>query len=199
MDIYLASGNAHKLEEIQALLDGLPITLHSANSLGGMPDVDENAPDMPGNARLKAQALLALAPANAWVLADDSGLCVKALFGAPGVRSARFAGENATDADNNAKLLDALKIVPSEKRLARFVCVFCLLSTDGEHLFQGELLGRIADAPRGTEGFGYDPLFIPKGYEQTLAELGPDIKNTISHRAAAAASLKKWLSGNSTE
>lgn len=195
INLYLASGNAHKLQEIQAMLSGLPLSVRSAKELGGMPDVDESAPDFAGNALIKAQALKALAPEEAWILADDSGLAVEALNGAPGVRSARYAGEDASDSQNNAKLLGALAGVPAQQRGASFHCVFCLLGPGTEAFFEGQCHGRILDSSQGSAGFGYDPLFLPDGEEKTFAELGNESKNQISHRANAAKQLRLWLAG----
>ncbi|MEM9226851.1 MAG: RdgB/HAM1 family non-canonical purine NTP pyrophosphatase [Verrucomicrobiota bacterium] len=195
-DIYLATGNAHKVEEIAAMLAATvpDARVHSAKALGGMPHVDETGDTFLANARLKAHALLPLLPEGTYALADDSGLCVDALDGAPGVISARYSGLNATDADNNAKLLRDLADIPTEQRTARFVCVFCLLAEDGsEQVFEGACPGRMIDAPRGVTGFGYDPLFVPEGYTDTFAELGAEIKNRLSHRARAVEKLTVWL------
>ncbi len=194
--IYLATGNDHKAAEFDAIFaaSGLPCAVRSARELGGMPEVDENAGTFSGNALIKAHALRALAPADALVLADDSGLCVDALGGAPGVISARYAGVGAGTAANNAKLLAALEGVPPGKRTARFVCVLALLDGAGkETLFEGVCEGRIIGGLTGTGGFGYDPMFIPEGYERTFAELPGAVKNALSHRGQAAAFLLRWL------
>jgi XTP/dITP diphosphohydrolase len=196
--LFLATGNTHKQAELRTLLASArqAWTVESAAALGGLPPVDENADTFAGNALLKARALRALAPADAWVLADDSGLEVDALDGAPGVRSARYAGPNAGDAANNAKLLRELAAVPESRRGARFVCVLALLAPDGsEHLFEGVCNGRIGAVPAGASGFGYDPLFIPNGYAQTFAELGAEVKNRLSHRARAREQLLAHLGG----
>lgn len=200
--LYLATGNAHKLDELQQILGTIPgLTVLGADALGGMPQVEENAPDFVGNARLKAQALLPRLAAQhtpakdhrTYILADDSGLAVDALDGAPGVKSARYAGNKATAADNNTKLLEALASTPPTRRSARFVCVFVLLTPDSEHTFRGECPGRIALLPSGRGGFGYDPLFIPDGHTRSFADLGEDIKNQISHRAHASRALRQHL------
>jgi XTP/dITP diphosphohydrolase len=196
--LFLATGNAHKQAELRALLASArqAWTVAGAAALGGMPPVEENADTFAGNALRKARALRALAPADAWVLADDSGLEVEALDGAPGVRSARYAGPGADDAANNAKLLHELAAVPESRRGARFVCVLALLAPDGsERLFEGACAGRIGAAPAGAGGFGYDPLFIPEGYAQTFAELGAEVKNRLSHRARAREQLLAHLGG----
>ena len=124
-------------------------------------------------------------------LADDSGLEVDALGGRPGVRSARYAGEDATDAENNQKLLEALRDVPDAQRTARFRCAIALVDANGREvaLVEGTCEGRIGREPKGSHGFGYDPLFMPDGFTQTIAELGPETKDQISHRAKAAAKL----------
>lgn len=193
MRIFLASANAHKLEELRALLGGAgrAATVESAAALGGMPEVDESADTFAGNAELKASALLERIPAGDWVLADDSGLEVEALGGAPGVRSARFAGPAATDAENIGKLLRMLTGVPC--RSARFVCVLCLKSRQTTRYFEGVCAGRILESPVGREGFGYDPLFQPDGYEGSFAQLGALIKARHSHRARAVAALADWM------
>jgi XTP/dITP diphosphohydrolase len=168
--------------------------LVDASACGGMPKVDESAPDFAGNAALKARALRARAPAGWWLLADDSGLAVDALDGAPGVRSARFAGADGDSAANNRKLLADLAGLPPEQRGARFVCVLCLIDPAGsEHFFTGTCAGRILEAPQGTGGFGYDPLFQPDGDTRSFASMPPAEKNHQSHRARAVAACAQWL------
>jgi XTP/dITP diphosphohydrolase len=172
----------------------LPWAVEGASALGGMPPVDENAGTFSGNALLKARALQKLAPAGTWVLADDSGLEVQALGGAPGVHSARYAGAGAKDGANTEKLLRALEIIPDSARAARFVCVLALLGPKGEEkLFEGECRGRIGRTLAGGGGFGYDPVFFPDGFDKTFAELGDDVKNKISHRALALRKLFNYL------
>jgi XTP/dITP diphosphohydrolase len=198
MQIYLATGNAHKLRELQQMFAAaaLPWTVEGAAELGGMPPVEENAGTFFGNALLKARALKKLAPKGAWVLADDSGLEVQALGGAPGVYSARYAGAGAKDGANTEKLLRTLEIIPDGSRAARFVCVLALLGPGGEEkIFEGDCRGRIGRAPSGGGGFGYDPVFFPDGFEKTFAELGDDVKNKISHRARALQKLFNYLRG----
>lgn len=188
--LIIASGNAHKVEEFEGLLDGLGFDVVSAKVCGGMPEVDENGDTFAANAQLKAEALRELAPADAWVLADDSGLEVDALNGAPGIYSARYAGSEASDGANLAKLLDALKSVPDGQRGARFRCVLCLIDPDGfiSH-YDGSCEGQMAQGATGSEGFGYDPAFVPDGYTQSFGELGEAVKSELSHRARAC----KWL------
>jgi len=196
MKIYLASGNAHKAREFQALADagGLPVEIISATAAGGMPAVVEDAGTFAGNARKKAQALKARLPAGAWALADDSGLCVAALDGAPGVESAYYAGPRASGAENLAKLVTSLRDVPEDRRAACFVCVLVLVGPDGEeHVFEGRCEGTLRREPAGAGGFGYDPVFVPTGYNQTFAELAGEVKNRLSHRGRAWANLAAWL------
>lgn len=186
--VFLATGNAHKLHEMRALLEASPlagrVSLESASVVGGMPAVEENAPDFEGNARLKAEALLRLCPSGTYALADDSGLEVTALGGAPGVFSARYAGVGATDAANVARLLAELRDVPV--RTARFVCVLALVGGDGPpRCFTGTCAGTIAETLSGSGGFGYDPVFVPEGHTATFASLPPEVKAALSHRAVA--------------
>lgn len=196
MNITLASGNAHKVAEFQLLVQaaGLPIAITSAKSVGGMPAVVEDAGTFAGNARKKALALAARLPAGAWVLADDSGLCVDFLGGAPGVEAAYYAGPQGDGAANLAKLVSALQGVADDRSGAHFVCVLFLAGPDGqEHVFEGRCDGRLLRAPRGGAGFGYDPLFVPDGHTGSFAELGETVKNGLSHRARAWARLADWL------
>lgn len=198
LKFYFASGNAHKAAELQALADAsrLPVEIVSARVVGGMPAVLEDAGSFTGNARKKALALRPLVPADAWVLADDSGLCVDALDGAPGVESAYYAGPEGDGAANLAKLIDVLRAVPAVRRTARFTCVLVLLAPDAtEHVFEGHCKGRLLHEPRGGDGFGYDPLFVPDGLDQSFAEAGDEVKNGLSHRARAWGRLAAWLRG----
>jgi len=190
--LVLASGNPHKAEEMRTLAadSGLALEVLSATAFGGMPAVTEDTGTFPGNARRKAQALHARLPAGHWSLADDSGLCVDALEGAPGVESAYYAGPAGDPAANLAKLVAVMAEVPPAARGAHFVCVLCLLDPAGrESLFEGRCAGRLALAPDGGGGFGYDPLFIPEGHSATLARLGDAAKNRLSHRARAWSAL----------
>jgi XTP/dITP diphosphohydrolase len=228
--LLIATRNAHKAQEIQTIL-GKKFHYLTLRDFPNAPAVVEDAPMFAGNATKKAVALAEWAAGNStpfaagrgvgavFVLADDSGLEVDALGGAPGVLSARFAAgdsagpANSSDVANNTKLQRMLVRVPMEKRTARFRCVMALtpvatgvkenrspvcdaneleLQTE---LFEGACEGRIGFAPRGQGGFGYDPLFLPDGYRETFAELGEAIKNRISHRARALAHLKTRLAG----
>jgi len=183
--IHLATGNAHKAQEMQALADasGLPVRIVAAAK---MPPVAEDTGTFTGNARKKARALQALLPPDAWVLADDSGVCVDALDGGPGVESAYFAGPEHDAAANLRKLTEVMREVPAGARAARFLCVLLLLDPDGtEQVFEGRCEGVLALEPAGGKGFGYDPLFVPAGGDRTYAELTDAEKNRLSHRSLA--------------
>jgi XTP/dITP diphosphohydrolase len=190
--LVVATGNRHKLEEITRLLAGVvPDVANGTLELVAMTDLGVPSPVEDGetfedNALLKARACAA---ATGWpALADDSGLEVDALDGAPGVRSARYAGEDATDTDNNAALVAALGDTPDEHRSARFVCVAALVTVDGREVTRrGTMEGRIVDEPRGMHGFGYDPHFVAEVTRdgRTNGELDPAEKDAISHRGAA--------------
>jgi len=167
-EIVLATRNKHKVIEMKHLLESLPVAIRSVEDFPGVPEVEEDGETLEENAIKKARSVAL--HLKKWALADDTGLEVDALGGAPGVRSARYAGEEASCAANNAKLLAALSGVPSRGRTARFACVTALASPDGgTFVSRGVLEGRIAEAPRGGGGFGYDPLFEPLGSALTLA------------------------------
>ena len=190
--VVIASNNAHKAREIAEALDFPGWEFRTLRELGIASDPEEDADTFEGNARIKARAAREASGGRA-VLADDSGLVVDALDGAPGVRSARYAGEDATDAANNAKLLDELVDVPDAQRTARFVCTLVFIDEDGsEEVAHGVVEGRIGRAERGEHGFGYDPLFLPDvfGGERTLAEALPQEKNAVSHRGNALRALR---------
>ncbi len=196
MKLYLASGNAHKAQEMNtlALASGIDLQIISAREVGGMPPVAEDTGTFIGNARKKALALRERLPADAWVLSDDSGVCVDELDGAPGVESAYFAGPQADGAANLQKLVEVMRGVPRERRGAHFMCVLVLCGPDAvEQNFIGRCDGGLLDEPKGGSGFGYDPLFVPTGETLSYAELGEDVKNTTSHRARAWARLVDWL------
>lgn len=212
----LASQNRNKIREIKAILEkyGLEVISRDDTSLP-KDDIEETGTTFDDNSYLKARTIydmIRLTPdmsayLDSPVIADDSGLMVDALDGAPGVFSARYAGEGCTYDDNNEKLLSALRDVPPEDRGAGFVTVITLIYPEGDGIpeaavrkgdvyvlsAKGELRGHIATEKRGSEGFGYDPVFIPEGYENTFAELGTDFKNTISHRAKALEELERLL------
>jgi XTP/dITP diphosphohydrolase len=197
LTFYLASGNAHKVGELQALAraSALSVEIRSAREVGGMPVVEEDTGTFVGNARKKARALRPLLPVGAWALADDSGVCVDALEGAPGVESAYYAGPQGDPAANLARLVAVMREVPEERRGAQFRCVLVAIGAgDEERIFEGECRGHLLFAPKGGAGFGYDPLFVPHGYTQSYAELGDEVKNVISHRARAWRELAAWVS-----
>lgn len=200
MKLLLASNNAKKLAELQRILQGLDVALLLPRDVGGLEDVLEDAPTFAGNAAKKA--LAAARAKGLWALADDSGLLVDALDGAPGVLSARFAGVHGDDAANNALLLEKLRVIPPERRGARFVCALALARPDGSIALQvqGTARGRILERPRGTHDFGYDPLFLftEPGFAQSekgFAELAPEEKAEVSHRGRALREFAKRLSG----
>ena len=179
--LVLATRNAGKVRELKEFLGALPIRILAASDLPGAPDVEEDAPTLRGNALKKAQALFA--HSGVWALADDTGLMVSALDGAPGVHSARFAGPGCTPADNRQKLL--AQLADASDRSAHFTTVLALVTGNGEEYFEGTCAGRISRAERGDAGFGYDPIFVPEGMNRTFAELTPAEKNAISHRGRA--------------
>jgi len=229
MTLLIATRNAHKVGEIRAIL-GKQFQFLTLNDFPDAPKVVEDAGTFAGNAMKKAVELARWLmekhptsniqhPAPNFVLADDSGLEVDALDGAPGVHSARFAAldksENSHDADNNAKLLRLLKDVPPQKRTARFRCVIalapvpqgkiesaspvCFADEFEAQIFDGACKGKIIFEPRGQNGFGYDPLFVPDGFTQSFAELGEDVKNKLSHRAKALEKLKNFFNHQDTK
>jgi XTP/dITP diphosphohydrolase len=184
--IVLASANPHKAAEFARLLPGYDVTPHA----GVLPP--ETGATFLENARLKALHVRRATDGAAWVLADDSGIEAAALAGAPGVYSARYAGESATDAQNLARLLDALR--GRDDRRVRYVAELVAVSPEGRELHaRGELRGTLAIEPRGAGGFGYDPAFVPDGEARTVAEMSAAEKDAISHRARAAAALRLQL------
>lgn len=191
-ELLVATGNRGKLRELEHLLAGVVERLLSLGDFPDLPPVSEDGTTFAENALKKARH--AARQTGRVALADDSGLVVAALDGRPGVHSARFAGPDADDARNNAKLLQELAEIPAERRQAAFHCVIALCQPDGVcRTFTGELPGLILTAPRGEEGFGYDPLFLVPEYGKTLAELPLAVKNRISHRGRALAQLKAFL------
>jgi len=191
--IVAATGNSHKIKEIESItkLFGMNVIPKSETCAAGL-DVEETGTTFEENSRLKAEAIMQATGMTA--IADDSGLMVEALDGAPGVYSARFSGEDATDEKNNDKLLALMNDIPDDKRQAKFVSVITMICPDGRTLTaRGECPGKINRAPVGTNGFGYDPLFVPDGYSITYAQLTAEEKNTISHRAKALEILRQQL------
>ncbi len=193
--VVLATNNTHKVSEIATALDFPGWEFRTLRELGIESDPAEDADTFEGNARIKARAAHEASGGLA-ALADDSGLEVDALDGAPGVHSARYAGEPCDDAANNAKLLAALADVPDAERAARFVSTLVFVDEDGsETVARGTIEGRMGREERGSEGFGYDPLLLPDvfGGDRTLAEVSQDDKNAVSHRGNALRALKDKL------
>jgi len=193
IDLLVATRNAHKTEEIQGIL-GPQFNVTDLAAHPEIPHIAESGTTFQENALLKAVAVSKRMPG--FVIADDSGLEVEALGGAPGVHSARYAGMNATDQEKTDKLLEELTRVGATKnaRRARFRCVLAL-ACKGNVLgaFEGIIEGQIADRPHGSHGFGYDPIFMPEGFQQTFGELAPAEKNQLSHRARALERLRTFL------
>ena len=192
--IIIATSNAHKVKEFKELFNGCHFEISSAEVCGGMPQVVEDGDSFATNARIKAIALRDLAPNKSWILSDDSGLEVDALEGAPGIYSARYAGYGASDSKNMKKLLSELSDRAEGDRKAHFRCVLCLIDTEGnESYHEGISQGVIASGSFGSEGFGYDPIFIPDGYSESFGQLGKEIKARCSHRALAVQAMLKFL------
>jgi len=184
MELVVATGNAGKLREIRHLLEGTGIVVKGLSDFSGISDIVEDGETFEANARKKAETVARITGLP--TLADDSGLEVEALGGAPGVRSARYAGERATDVQNNAKLLKELEALPDLSRAGAFCCAMAFCPRPEEcTVFFGRVEGVILDAPRGEGGFGYDPLFLVREYGKTMAELSLETKNRISHRGQA--------------
>jgi XTP/dITP diphosphohydrolase len=191
--VIVATNNMGKLREIREILSGAPFDLSSLKDhFNPVPSIPENGATFHENAAAKARWVFERK--RIWTLADDSGLEVDFLGGLPGVQSARYAGEHATDHDRVKKLLAALADCPEEKRSARFRCVIVMKFSDSDELVaEGVCDGRIGFAPEGRNGFGYDPVFFPAGHEKTFAQLGADTKNVISHRGKALTALRRSL------
>lgn len=188
MKIIFATNNAHKLEEAQQIL-GSMYSLITPRDCGITEDIPEDRDTIEGNALQKARYVYDKTRMNCF--ADDTGLEVEALDGAPGVRSARYAGDGHDFAENTRLLLSNLS--GKDNRSARFRTVIALILDGKEYLFEGEVRGRITEEPAGGQGFGYDPVFIPEGYSETFAQMDPVEKNRISHRGEAVAKLARFL------
>lgn len=188
MNFIFASANEHKIKELR---DKMPSFIHitGMREYGITDDIEENGTTLEENARIKAMAIHAMTGEN--VIADDSGLEIDALNGAPGVYSARYAGAGCTFADNNLKVLSGLKGMANRK--ANFRTVIHLILHGEHHEFEGRISGNITEKPSGKEGFGYDPIFVPEGHKQTFAEMDLKDKNRISHRAQAVEKLIAFL------
>jgi XTP/dITP diphosphohydrolase len=193
IELLFATRNAHKTEEVQAIL-GAQFKVNDLTEHPDIPQLEETGNSLRDNACLKALAVSKRIPG--FVIADDSGLEVDALHGAPGIYSARYAGANATETENIEKLLRELARAGADKnaRRARFRCVL-VLARGGNALgtFEGTVDGQITQRPRGLHGFGYDPIFVPKGFERTFGEFAPAEKNQLSHRARALEKLRTFL------
>jgi len=184
MKLLVATGNKGKLKEIRLLLQGSAIEIVGLDQLDNPPEVVEDGATFAANASKKAREMAQFS--GMLTLADDSGLVVAALDGAPGIHSARYAGEHGDDSANNRKLLRVMESVEDESRQAAFHCLMALAWPDGRcETYEGQVTGLIMRGERGEGGFGYDPLFIVPEYGKTMAELPPEIKNRISHRGTA--------------
>ena len=188
--IIFASKNEGKVKEVRHILNGINAEILSLNDVGFKDEIPETADSFEGNAKIKAE--LIYHKFKLPTIADDSGIVAMQLGNEPGVYSARYAGENATDESNNNKLLEGLKSF-SEPHEGKFICAAVYYFGTDFIVAMGEIAGRIIKEPRGINGFGYDPLFLPDGYDKTTAELPPEIKNKISHRFKAFDQLKKNL------
>lgn len=194
--LLLGTRNPGKVKEITSILDGSGWSFSSLREFQNVGTAEENGETYSENAIAKARFYAT--STGLWALADDSGLEVNALGGAPGVLSARYAGENASDADRRELLLSELTNVTGKERRARFVSVVAIANADGSvlNVSEGICEGTLSFAPRGNGGFGYDPLFIPDGYDQTFAELPESVKNRISHRARALLKTREFLASS---
>ena len=192
-EVVVGTRNSGKVAELRGLLRGAPVRLVGLAEFGDLPEVEETGVTFAENAEIKATAFARLT--GHWAVADDSGLEVRALGGEPGVRSARYAGEAASDAENTAKLLSKMENFPEDQRAACFVCEMAVARPSGEIVFtsRGECEGRLTRKPIGINGFGYDPIFVPTGFDHTFGELPEAIKSGISHRAAATEKIVEFL------
>jgi XTP/dITP diphosphohydrolase len=190
-DLVVATRNKKKLVEIKELLADLDFNVLSIGDFSDIPEIDEDMDTFEGNASKKAIQIAQIT--GKFTLADDSGLEIDFLNGKPGIHSARFAGENATDEDRNRKVLALMDGVPKHLRTARFKCAIAIVENESVEIVTGVCEGEIATEPKGNQGFGYDPIFIVPFYDKTFAELGAEIKNQISHRAVALKKAKEVL------
>lgn len=191
MKVVLSTSNKGKISEINGIFSGFGMEFVGYDQFPNIPELIEDGKSFQENALKKA--LPVFKATGIPTLSEDSGLEVFALHNAPGIFSARFAGPEANDRDNIEKILSMLSDIPESNRKARFVSVFCLVMKEDTHFFEGEVKGDIIYEPKGESGFGYDPVFLPDGYDKTFAELGSEVKNSISHRANAIKKLKKFL------
>ena len=191
--LILATSNKDKAREIAEILDGTPFVVTTMKEEGFDPDIVEDGKTFEENALIKARAVHTLAK-GAYVMADDSGLCIDALDGAPGIYSARFCGEDSTYPEKFAKIFEMLKDVPEEKRTAKFVCSIAVVRPDGsEFTVRGEICGVLHEKPMGDGGFGYDPIFYVPEFGMTTAQMTKEQKNSISHRGKASRAMAEKL------
>jgi len=194
--LVVATGNAHKTAEIRRILGDLVSLVEDLSMYPEIGEIEETGETFEENASIKALTVSRILGDRAWVLSDDSGLEVDALGGKPGVYSARYAGSGASDAENRARLLEAIqKIDPGEQSLtARFRCVMVLArGAEKISVFDGSVEGVIAETEKGEQGFGYDSIFMPDGYCETFGELSSEVKNSMSHRGRALEQFKQWI------
>lgn len=195
-EVWVATANQGKLNEFKMLLNRLPIEIHAAGELPVFSAPPENGDSFLANARIKARSIKAMKP-GMWVFGEDSGIEVEGLNNLPGIHSARYAGPKASDAENVAKLLKMLSIRQVSNRNAQFKSLIVAFDPTGqEHIFEGELKGKLSIKATGTAGFGYDSVFIPEGETKTLAELGQAFKNKVSHRAVAVGKLAEKIAAS---
>ena len=191
--LIFATSNKDKAREIAEILEGTPFVVTTMKEEGFNPDIVEDGKTFEENALIKARAVHALA-SGAYVMADDSGLCIDALDGAPGIYSARFCGEDSTYPEKFAKIFEMLKDVPEEKRTAKFVCSIAVVRPDGsEFTVRGEVCGVLHEKPMGDGGFGYDPIFYVPEFGMTTAQMTKEQKNSISHRGKASRAMAEKL------
>lgn len=194
MNIIVATGNMNKAKEIKDILNMPTLTVQTMKEANIKVEIIEDGNTFLENAMKKATAVYNSSDKTSIVIADDSGICVDYLDGAPGIYSARFSGENATDEENNNKLINSLKDANPEEKTAKYVCSFAVIMPNGDTFDTvGELHGIVIDTPTGNNGFGYDPIFYLPQHQQTVAQISSELKNKISHRAIALEKLKEEL------
>jgi len=194
MEIVLATTNKKKVEEIKRITEGMAVTIFTLDDFPGCPGVEEDGATFEENAVKKAVSVARFTGKPA--LADDSGLEVYSLGGAPGTHSARYSGQEANDSGNTEKLLSEMRLLSKNDRKARFACSIALAMPDGNvRTFHGFIEGSIGTEPRGANGFGYDPVFYPEGYDRTFAEMSAEEKDSLSHRGNAIRQLQSYLRG----
>ena len=196
--LVVATGNAHKTAEIRRILGDLVSLVEDLSMYPEIGEIEETGKTFEENASIKALTVSRILGDRAWVLSDDSGLEVDALGGKPGVYSARYAGSGASDAENRAKLLEAIQKIDSGEQsfTARFRCVMVLArGAEKISVFDGSVEGGIAETEKGEQGFGYDSIFMPDGYGETFGELSSEVKNKMSHRGRALEQFKQWIAG----